>query len=340
MLSKSTKIILNYIFGIGLFVWLSYSMYHQLRYKDNLHISAEKLRQSVGAHQVAIIIVFMMMILNWGIEAWKWKVLINPLEKISFRRSFYAILSGVSFSVNTPNHIGEYGGRILYLRGENRLQAISATFVGSISQFITTLLFGCLGLIFFATYFGADIHFLFLPVFFWKLFVLFCLLMVATLAIFLYFRLTLIVRLFGRVKWLRRFQKYVVVMAEFPPSMLLKVMLLSMLRYLIFSAQYLILLEIMGVEMLWWQGWTMIFLIYLVMAMIPSVTIAELGIRGEVGLYFLGLLSANKIGIIAGTLGIWLINLVIPAIFGSLLLLGIKVLNEGKMAVILKKQHV
>jgi hypothetical protein len=48
----------------------------------------------------------------------------------------------------------------------------------------------------------------------------------------------------------------------------------------------LILLEIMGVEMLWWQGWTMIFLIYLVMAMIPSVTIAELGIRGEVGFIF------------------------------------------------------
>ncbi|MGH2644907.1 MAG: hypothetical protein ACRDE2_13220, partial [Chitinophagaceae bacterium] len=65
----------------------------------------------------------------------------------------------------------------------------------------------------------------------------------------------------------------------------------------------------------------------------------ELGVRGEIGLYFFGLLSANKIGIIAGTLGIWLINLVIPAIIGSLLLLGIKVLNTGKTAVILNKQQ-
>lgn len=340
MLSKSTKIILNYIFGIGLFVWLSYSIYHQLRYKDNLHLSVQQLKRSIDTHQTAIIIVFAMMLLNWGIEAWKWRILIKPLEKVSFRKSFYAILSGVSFSVNTPNHIGEYGGRILYLKGENRLQAISATFVGSVSQFITTVIFGAIGVIYFISRFGSSIHFPLLPAYLWKWFILFCILALAALVSFLYFRLSLIVSVFDRIKWLRRFKKYVVIMADFPRVTLLKVILLSILRYSVFSAQYLILLEVMGVKMLWWQGFAMIFLLYLVMAMIPSITIAELGIRGEAGLYFFGLLSANKIGIIAGTLSIWLINLVIPAIFGSLLLLGIKVLNGNKAAVVLNKQQV
>lgn len=340
MLSKSTKIILNYAFGIGLFVWLSYSIYHQLRYKDNLHLSLQQLKQSIGTHETAIIIVCAMMFLNWSIEAWKWRILVQPLERISFRKSFYAILSGVSFSVNTPNHVGEYGGRILYLKGENRLPAISATFVGSVSQFITTVIFGSIGVVYFISHFGLNIHFHFFPAFFWKLVILLCILATAAIVTFLYFRLSLIVSIFERIKWLRRFKKYVVIMADFPRSTLLKVILLSMLRYLVFSAQYLILLEVMGVKMLWWQGFAMVFLLYLVLAVIPSITIVELGIRGEAGLYFFGLLSANKIGIIAGTLGIWLINLVIPAIFGSLLLLGIKVLSGNKTAVVLNKQHV
>jgi hypothetical protein len=43
-----------------------------------------------------------------------------------------------------------------------------------------------------------------------------------------------------------------------------------------------------------------------------------------------GLLSANTIGILATAAGIWIINLVIPAIAGSLLILGIRLFrNRG-----------
>ncbi|MGH2644760.1 MAG: lysylphosphatidylglycerol synthase domain-containing protein, partial [Chitinophagaceae bacterium] len=233
-----------------------------MRYKDNLRLSVQQLKQSIDAHQTAIILVFIMMLLNWSIEAWKWRILVKPLEKISFRKSFYAILSGVSFSVNTPNHIGEYAGRVLYLKGENRLQAISSTFVGSVSQFITTLIFGTIGVIYFTSHFEFNIDVRFLPPYFLNLLILFFILILVILVLFLYFRLVLIVKLFRRIKWLRRFQKYVLIMARFPRSTLVKVILLSMLRYLVFSAQYLILLEVMGVKMIWWQGWEMIFLLY------------------------------------------------------------------------------
>jgi hypothetical protein len=144
----------------------------------------------------------------------------------------------------------------------------------------------------------------------------------------------------GKRRWLKRFRTYILVIGDFPPPVLWEVLAFSAVRYLVFSAQYLILLEAMGVQMVWWQGFMMIFLIYLVLAVIPTIAIAELGIRGEVGLYCLGLLSANKVGIIAGTVGIWLINLILPAIVGSLLLLGIKVLNEERVAGLKKKHEV
>ena len=63
---------------------------------------------------------------------------------------------------------------------------------------------------------------------------------------------------------------------------------------------------------------------FLVMAVIPTFAIAELGLRGKVSLIFAGLFSANKAGIIFTTAGIWFINLIIPALIGSLLILSIK----------------
>jgi len=339
VLSKSTKIILNYVFGIGLFLWLSYSIYHQLKYKNDLSVSVARLKESVSTHWFAILAVIAMMFVNWGIEARKWQMLIRPVQTLSFRKTYYAILSGVSFSVNTPNRIGEYGGRILYLKSRNRLRGVAVTMVGSLSQFLTTVFFGLIGFTFYLFRFDPLSKKGGPPYLVWNALLVLVVAVGTAFVAFVYFRLDKVTRIFGRLRWLRRFRTYILIIGDFPRPVLWKVLGFSVVRYLLFSAQYLILLEAMGVQMLWWQGFMMIFLIYMVLAVIPTIAIAELGIRGEVGLYCLGLLSANKIGIIAGTVGIWLINLVIPAIIGSLLLLGIKVLNEDRVAGLIKKQQ-
>jgi hypothetical protein len=61
------------------------------------------------------------------------------------------------------------------------------------------------------------------------------------------------------------------------------------------------------------------------MAVVPTFTfLTELGLRWEASLQIIELFSANRVGIFASSLGIWLINLVIPALIGSLLILSIK----------------
>jgi hypothetical protein len=64
------------------------------------------------------------------------------------------------------------------------------------------------------------------------------------------------------------------------------------------------------------------------MAVLPTIAIAEIGLRGSVSLHFLGLLSDNTAGILAATVAIWLINLVLPAAIGSILLLGVKIFKD------------
>lgn len=328
-LNKSTKIIFNYVIGLSLFLWLAYSIIHQVRHQENLQMTVAGLRGALqGSRLAGLIAVFLLMFVNWGIEAYKWKVLVKPLEVISFRKAFYAILSGVSLSVNTPNRIGEYGGRILYLRNANKLRGIAVTAVGSFSQFIVTIMFGILGLVYFLAHFGPLGNNGNTYPGIWEKSLLVLLVVIDGITVFLYFRLEIIVSLFSRVKILRRMRSLVRVISRFSAAELKNLLILSVIRYLVFSAQYLILLQVVGVEMHWWQGFAMICLIYLVLALVPTIAIAELGIRGQVGLFFLGLLSGNKIGIITATIGIWFINLILPAILGSLLLLGIKVFSD------------
>jgi len=65
-----------------------------------------------------------------------------------------------------------------------------------------------------------------------------------------------------------------------------------------------------------------------VLAIIPTFAIAELGVRGKVSLKLIELFSTNSLGISIATATIWIINLVLPAIAGSLLILSIKIFKN------------
>jgi uncharacterized membrane protein YbhN (UPF0104 family) len=313
-----------------LFAWLAYSIYTQVLTKPDLHVSLQQMLSTLK-HKggIALVMVLIGMLFNWGLEARKWQMLVKPLQKVTFLRAFSAVLSGVSFSINTPNRIGEYGGRVLYIKNNrSKLKAIAATMVGGFSQLIITIIFGLIGLMYYIskyTLIKADEHFL--PGF-WEKFLLGLLIVICALIILLYFRLQIILVIFEKIPFLRKARVFVQIIVRYSSGDLERLLLLSACRYMVFSAQYLILLDSLGVEMQWWQGFLMNAVIYLVMSLVPTIAIAELGLRGKVSLYFMGLLSTNSPAIIAATVGIWCINLLLPAIIGSVLLLGIKIFKE------------
>ncbi|MCW3461899.1 flippase-like domain-containing protein [Chitinophaga nivalis] len=320
---------LNYLLGAGLFTWLAYSIYTQLIHRDNLRESLRHMGESLEKKGwMGILLVLIFMLINWGLEARKWQKLVKPLQEISFLRAFSAILSGVSLSINTPNRVGEYGGRILYLKNHNKLKAIAATIVGSFSQLIVTVIFGLIGLIYYLNNFALAKGNGPMPASIWYKILLGLLIVICVLTILLYFRLRIILAVFEKVPLLRKIKVFVQIIVKYSSGDLRYLLLLSALRYVVFSAQYLILLDALGLEFLWWQAFLLNSVIYLVMAVVPTIAIAELGLRGKVSIFFLGLLSTNTAAIIAATVGIWLINLVLPAVLGSVLLLGVKIFKE------------
>ena len=61
----------------------------------------------------------------------------------------------------------------------------------------------------------------------------------------------------------------------------------------------------------------------------PTITIAEIGVRGSVAIFVLGLFSSNDIAILSSTTILWLINLIIPAIIGSFFIFSLKFLDQN-----------
>jgi hypothetical protein len=65
-------------------------------------------------------------------------------------------------------------------------------------------------------------------------------------------------------------------------------------------------------------------LCFLVLSCLPNFAIAELGMRGVVGIWIIGFYSTNSAGILLAALSLWVVNLVLPAAMGALLLLGVE----------------
>jgi len=327
-LNKNIKIFLNYFLGPLLFLWLSYSIYNQVKHQPDLKTSWIKIRQSLQSAEIwDLVIVIFLMIINWSIEAWKWKISIQNVQPMSFSRSFRAVLSGVSFSVSTPNRMGEYLGRILYMEEGNRLRVISLTIVSSMSQLITTLLAGSVGLFFIRKNIDTGNSIEGLDSF-WLQVLQYGVIIVLVILTGFYFRLSLIINVADKLRNNSRYAWLIGSLKDIDATLLLKLLSLSAIRYIVFVVQYFLLFRLFEADMEWWQCFWAVSVIFLVLAIIPTFAIAELGLRGKVSLKLIGLFSTNSLGISLATVTIWIINLVLPAIAGSLLILSVKIFKN------------
>jgi len=145
--------------------------------------------------------------------------------------------------------------------------------------------------------------------------------------IFFFFRLGWLIRLLQKLPYSNRFSKYINVLETFDAKILLRLLSISLFRYVVFVLQYIFMLQLLQVEQNVWTGFWIITVMFWILAIIPSFAIADLGIRGTVAKTLFSY-SSNTLGILTATFGIWFVNLFIPALIGSLLILGIKIKKE------------
>ena len=330
-LNKNIKIFLNYVLGPLLFAWLSYSVFKQIKNQPNLEGSWLNIKASFTDSRVLnFILVFVLMFVNWSLEALKWKISVQGVQPVSFFRSLKAIFSGVSFSVTTPNRTGEYLGRVLYMDDGNRLRVISLTILGSISQLLVTIFFGMLGLLILRHdidkmslsgwmewlkdlgIIGAFFAFIVLTVF--------------------YFRIGWLVKWIDKIPAIKKYIWLINELEKTDTTLLMRLLSISLLRYLVFATQYFLLFRFFGVEVNWWQGFWATAIVFFVMAITPTIELFEVVKKMYVTKEIFAIFTVNTLAIGFVTTTIWFINLVIPATIGSLLILGIKFFKKDEVS--------
>jgi len=326
-MNKNIKIFINYFLGPLLFAWLTYSIYRQIVKQPQLEESWFSIRQSFQSYKIIyLVLAFILIIVNWGLETWKWMISVRTFYPVKFLQAFKAVLSGVSFSITMPNRVGEYLGRIMYLPEGNRLKTISVTLVGSFAQLLITIIIGTLGLIILKHSLISQ----FPQLIIWYQFIVYGLIILVAIMLLIYFNVAGTVNLFNR--WIRN-QKYVYLveaLRKFHTTLLIQMLLLSFLRYLIFVIQYILIFHLFGVNVAAETIATVMSVVFLAMAIIPSIALVEVWLRGEISIKLMGLFSLNTLGIGFTSVTVWFINLILPAIAGSLLLLSLRVFKNGE----------
>jgi uncharacterized membrane protein YbhN (UPF0104 family) len=315
-LTKSTKIILRSVFGILFLFLTAYVIYRQILLQPDYVTRLQAI--TISWQHPFIWLALFLMPLNWGLETLKWKRLMKPLEALSFFNAFKAVLAGCSITMFTPNRIGEYGGRMLYIQPKNRIASVSVTMLGGLNQLIVTCWMGLLALPFFYSqviFPSASPLQSWMQSLGWVVVLLAS--MVLTIAVF---RISWISKKLSGIRLLEKPLRHLSVAAEYQPKQMLIVLMIACFRYLVFIFQYYLLLIAMGVDLSLSQGVPVLAVFYLLMTWAPTIGFTELPLRSVMAVWLIGLFSSNILGIQAASLIIWVFNLAIPAMLGSIII--------------------
>ena len=330
-LSPRLKLVVNYFLGPLLFVIIAFSIYRQVAKQPDLKASLQLIKLSLANGGIAWLVpALLLMLVNWGIEALKWRKLVAVAVPISLSTAFKSVLSGVSFTMLTPNRMGEFLGRVLYLPDGSRMRTAFLTFLGSLSQLSITLFFGIVGL----GYFFATRKDLGLPVpneAFSIMVTGGIGIMLVTL--FLLFNIGWLIRVLERVPQLTRYLSYLHLLGTIGRPVLLQLLAFSALRYLVFLLQYWLVFRSIQLAIPIADVFAGAAVLFLMLAIVPSIALAELGIRGKLSLLVFGFFTANTVGILVAATLVWIINIVVPAAFGSLLIFRIRLFQKNGKAI-------
>ena len=329
VLNKQLKILLNYFVGPLIFIGLCYSIYQQVVVQKDLKQSWGIILDTFSSTaQWRVYVVGCLMILNWGLEAKKWQLLMRPIQTLTFGRAFRAVFSGQALALGTPNRVGEYVGRVVYMQEGNRLRALSLSAVGSVAQLLVTFFLGLFSLIY--VYFLLNLNpSLAHPLSMLWLKVLLAIIFSATIVLFLfYYNLAWITSMLEKIPFVAKYSYFIQKLETLHNKELNIIIVLSLIRYLVYVLQYLLLYQFFGINIIWWQIICLTSVQLLIMTLVPSIALAEVGIRGKVSITLFSLLTSNSLGVVATAASIWLINLIIPALAGSLMILGLRIVRK------------
>ena len=248
-----------------------------------------------------LLIVFFTLV-NWILEISKWKTLMEGLQKISFSEALEQSLGSLTASLITPNRIGEYGAKAIYYSRKQMPRVMIRNFIGNASQMSVTVIFGVLGIFTFRSYLTPQ-NFLSTEL----------LVTIAFIVVALCFLFYWILLKKDRFSWLKNIKS----LFKIPMPVYQKALTYSVLRYLVFSHQFYLLLIFFEVDIAYPLALSAIALMYFISSAIPGFVLFDWLVKGSVAVTLFGYLGVSEIVILCVTTTMWILNFAFPAMIGS-----------------------
>lgn len=307
LFSKFNLKILNLLLVVIALAYLTYKFktYHHQNYGQLFIAIFEEGNTSF------LYIALALTLLNYGIEAKKWQLLLSPLQLVNWISAFKSILAGITISIFTPNRTGEVIGKVVYLDLHEKLKAALLNFSGSMAQMICTSLAGLWGTIIYLRFYSfKEVD---LP----AIQVIHAIAVICTVLSFLiYFNQQKFFTWLSSKKWAQKFKISFTHQQQFNSGLQVKVLALSIFRYVVFSSQLVLLLHFCGIETAFFQLFLLCTVFFLVMWFLPSFAVTELGVRGSVAVILFQNVSSNISGALLAVVLLWIINVALPALLG------------------------
>ena len=261
---------------------------------------------------------FLLLFVNWGVEAFKWKIAISKIEDIPFRKAFGITLTAITASLVTPNRIGEVPVRALLLNKNMFKELTSRTVVASFSQFIITVLIGALAFGFVGEIFDFKIN---------TIIIYLSSGVLSFIVLLMFFNSRGVKRLIYLIPYFSK-NKIAESLDDFTFQDKLVLLLYSLLRYLVFSIQFYLVLLTFGVQLKGFYEIALIPVCFMITSIIPTLMLSEIGVRSSVAIIIFSVVSEESLPIVLASVVLWIINLAIPSVIGLVNLYKLKLIKQ------------
>ncbi len=290
--------------GFLLFLLCSIAIYykvlHDVAWNQFIHSILQQLKAIPVLDWMVLLVLFF---LNFLLEAYKWKWVIYTLSPISLFKAMESVFIGQAFAFFTPNRVGEFAGRTLFLATGDKLLGMTKMAWASYAQLLVTIIMGCIAL-------GLNASFYPIIQGPWLVMVKWVSPLVGCIALLLFFYQR------NWTGWFSFLNKI-----QVATNLKLHLIWLSLVRYFVFMLQYVWVAHMLQINIGFVPLMLSVAILFLCLSILPTISLTELVVRGELLILLLAPFSQDPLMIVALSTFIWTVNFLVPAIFGAILLL-------------------
>lgn len=264
----------------------------------------------------AFVAAVMLVPFNFFLQYKKWQLICDysypPQKKSSI---FISILTGISTGLLTPGRLGEYPGRAFPLKDVKLSEVTAGSAIDKLNSLMVILIAGSFAsLLFLNKFYSIDNNL--------TISLLFLLTGIYLLLVYLIlspeFWRGFVGDQIGKFKIIEKYFLNFKSIGLFNRTIFAKNFSLSVLNYLVFSTQFVLLVIAYSDQADFFTSLWGSSLVFFTKSIIPGITFGEIGIRESASVYFLGHFGVEAGACFNAALMLYTINILIPAIPGAI----------------------